>query len=81
MIEYTAFDIALVPVIIGLIEIAKQVGLPAKWSPVAAIIIGIIVGCVYVADSPAEGILVGLTMGLAASGLYSGVKNVIKAKE
>jgi len=78
MIEYTAFDIALIPVIVGLVALFTGLGLPKRWAPVVALILGILGGTVYIAPANvAEGVLVGLTMGLAASGLYSGTKNTI----
>lgn len=80
MIEYTAFDIALLPVIVALVGMFKTAGLPAKVAPLAAIVLGIIAGFVYVAPGqPSEAVLVGITLGLAASGLYSGGKNTIEA--
>lgn len=78
MIEYTAFDIALIPVIVGLVALFTGLGLPKRWAPVVALLLGVLGGTVYIAPSNvAEGVLVGLTMGLAASGLYSGTKNTI----
>jgi len=42
--------------------------------------LGIIVGIIYVApNDPKQGILVGLSLGLAAAGLYSGAKNTKEA--
>jgi len=77
--EYTAFDIALVPVIVGLVALFTGLGLPKRIAPVVALGFGVLGGTVYVAPTNlSEGILVGVTIGLAASGLYSGTKNVIK---
>lgn len=71
-----AYDVAIVPLIVGVVELLKTAGLPNKLSAVVAAIMGIVVGIVYVhpGDIP-KGVLVGLSLGLAASGLYSGVKN------
>ncbi len=73
-----AYDIAIVPVIIALVELMKRVGLPARIAPVAALILGVIGGIIYVSPGDlAQGVFVGLTMGLAASGLWSGAKNTL----
>lgn len=71
------YDVALVPLILAVVQMFKGLGLKAKWSPVVASLLGIVAGIFYVApDDIAKGILVGLALGLAATGLYSGAKNV-----
>jgi len=73
------YDVAIVPLIMGVVELLKRLGLPAKFAALASAILGIIVGLVYVSPGDvAKGILVGLSLGLAASGLYSGTKNTIE---
>jgi len=70
------YNVAIIPLIVGLVELAKKLGLPDKFAAVLSAILGVVIGLVYVApDDPAKAVLVGLSMGLAASGLYSGVKN------
>lgn len=65
------------PIILGLVEVFKQVGLPSKFSPLLACVFGILYGLfVSGAETIAKGVMVGLIEGLAASGLYSGTKNV-----
>mgnify|MGYP001255355248 CR=1 FL=1 len=79
MIEYTAFDIALLPVIVAVVGLVRSLGLPAKVAPIVALALGIGAAFVYVAPGqPAEAVLVGITLGLAASGLYSGGKNAVE---
>ncbi len=54
-------------------------GFPKKASPILAMIVGIILGLIYIApDNPAEAVLVGTTIGLTAVGLYSGTKNTME---
>jgi L-cystine uptake protein TcyP (sodium:dicarboxylate symporter family) len=73
------YDVAIVPLIVGVTELFKRLGLPTKFSAVVAAILGVVIGIVYVApDNIAEGVLVGLSLGLAAAGLYSGVKNTVE---
>jgi hypothetical protein len=77
--DKTIFEVALVPVIIGISEAAKRVGFPTKYIPVLNLALGIVAGFVYVAPgNPQEAALVGIALGLSASGLYSGAKNVVE---
>jgi len=70
-------DVAIIPLIVGVTELGKKLGLPAKFSPILSAGLGIAAGMVYVApEDPAKAVLVGLSLGLGACGLYSGVKNV-----
>lgn len=74
--ELSLYDIALIPLISGLVEVFKQVGLPKKYSSLFSIGIGLFIGVLYI--EPVEmkkGILIGLMLGLSASGLYSGTKS------
>lgn len=70
-------DAALVAVITGVVELVKGIGLPKRYAPVAALLLGLAGGYFYVAPD-AQGILAGVIMGLASMGLYSGPKNVAK---
>ncbi len=73
------YDVAIIPLIVGLVELAKKLGLPDKFAALLSAVLGVVIGLVYVApNDPAKGVLVGLSMGLAASGLYSGVKNTVE---
>jgi L-lactate permease len=74
--NFTVYNIALIPVIVALVGLAKRLGLNQKFAPVVAIVLGIIAGFVYLApDDPAKAVLLGLVAGLSSVGLYSGVKN------
>jgi len=73
------YNVAIIPLIVGVVELAKKLGLPDKFAAVLSAILGVVIGLVYVApENPPKAILVGLSMGLAASGLYSGVKNTVE---
>ncbi|WP_128893632.1 hypothetical protein [Longirhabdus pacifica] len=79
--QFEAYDIALLPVIIGLVSIAKTLGIPQKYASLVAIGLGIPCGMFYIAPNHVgEGVLVGVTLGLAASGLYSTTKNIVQQK-
>lgn len=73
-----------VAIIIGLAEIAKKIGVPAKWIPVLDVVLGIISGvCVYgiyLGQDMVEGIITGIVIGLTACGLFSGVKNTVEKR-
>jgi hypothetical protein len=69
--------IALIPLVIGLAEIVKNLGLNAKFIPIISLIFGLVAGIIFLNPSDIKaGIIQGIFIGLSASGLYSGVKNV-----
>lgn len=75
--EYT--DVVLIAVIVGLVELLKWLGAPKKVLPVAALALGLLGGLFYIYPGDIKaGILIGIIMGLSASGLYSGTKNIIE---
>src|SRR5699024_11568272 len=66
----------------GLIEVAKIGGLPKRFAPVLAIVLGILAGVIYLEpESMKGGVLKGIAIGLASVGLYSGTRNVIRKKQ
>lgn len=78
--EYT--EAIIIAVIVGLVELLKQAGLPKKASPLVALAFGIAGGIIYLFPGDAKaGIFMGLVMGLSASGLYSGGKALLEHKE
>ncbi|SFT04003.1 transposase [Marininema halotolerans] len=74
------FDEAMIiGVIIGLVELAKQSGLPKRIAPIVSLALGIAAGIFYVYPSDLSmGILQGIVLGLTAGGFYSGAKSVIQ---
>lgn len=75
--EFTAYDIAIIPLIIALVALIVRLGFPKKYAPVIALALGIAAGFVYLAPGePKKAVLYGIVAGLTAVGLYSGVKNV-----
>ena len=74
-----------IPLIIGLVEAAKRLGLDAVWATPLAIGIGLAVSLGYQAAQQVPGsevwlnaTLWGVALGLSASGLYSGTKKAIE---
>ena len=70
---------AIAAVIMGIAEAAKRKGLNKKLIPIINILVGVLV-CIIFLDSPIRvAAFEGLVAGLAASGIYSGAKNVCQA--
>ncbi len=74
-----------IPLIIGLVEAAKRVGLDTVWATPVAIVLGLAVSLGYVAAQQLPGsevwldaVMWGLALGLSASGLYSGAKKAVE---
>ncbi|SUJ08113.1 Uncharacterised protein [Sporosarcina pasteurii] len=64
---------------VGIVEIFKRAGVHKKFLPLISLLLGIIVGVVYVTDFYwKQGALVGAMLGLSASGLYSSSKNTFE---
>lgn len=68
-----------VPVLISLVQLLKGLGLPSKFSALAAVILGALMGVFYLEPRDIKtGIFKGIVYGLTASGLYSGTKNTVQ---
>jgi len=80
IVSYTEQFAILIPVIVGIVSVARKAGLSTRYAPVFALVLGAVGGYFYIAED-VMGVLVGITMGLAASGAYSGVKTSIKPTE
>ncbi len=78
---FEIYDVAIIPLILGVVELFKKGGLSAKYSPFVAVVFGLAFGLVYLDVSVKEGALVGLMLGLSASGLYSGAKNITRKSD
>lgn len=75
--EWEIYGVIIVPVIVGLVEAGKKAGLPDKWSPLLSLVLGLVAGLAALfPGDPVQGVVVGLALGLSATGLYSGAKNV-----
>ncbi len=74
-----------IPLIIGLVEAAKRLGVDTVWATPLSIGCGLIISLGYEAAKQSPGaevwlnaLLWGLALGLSASGLYSGAKKAIE---
>lgn len=64
----------IIPVIIGVSEAIKRAGIPSQFIPLVAIVLGAF--AYYAIPGLSGGIVDGIVAGLAACGLWSGVKSV-----
>lgn len=79
MNELTYAGIAIIPLLIGLLEVFKKIGLSEKYVPIFSVVLGIGTGIALFADGDlATGIVQGIYIGLSAVGLYSGTKNTLE---
>lgn len=71
--------IAIVPLLIGLLEVFKKLGLNDKYVPIFSVVLGIGTGIALFSEGDlATGIIQGTFIGLSAVGLYSGTKNTLE---
>ena len=79
--------IVMVPLIVGLVEVAKRVGLPTQYAAMLALGLGVLVsvGSWVAAEAGGrdlfEATLVGLALGLSASGLYSVARTITSSEQ
>ena len=71
--------VILIPVIVGLVGVITQIGMPTKFAPIACIVLGYVLVCLLNHFWGAESILVGLVTGLAATGGHSGTVATVGA--
>lgn len=76
---FEVYNIAIIPLVLGLVELFKRAGVSTKYSPFVAVILGVLAGVFYISTDIKEGIIIGLMLGLSASGLYSGTKKLVKS--
>jgi len=77
--EFQVYGLALIPLLIAIIAVFTNLGLPKKFAPVVSVVLGIVVGIIYLAPGDIkQGVIIGLALGLSSVGLYSGTKNTMK---
>lgn len=76
--ELSPYILGVVPILIGLVEVVKGLGLSSRFAPLASLVLGI--GLMYlVPDMTSKMIIIqGIIAGLVASGLYSGTKKTLE---
>lgn len=71
--------IAIIPLLIGILEVLKKVGLKEKYVPAVSVSLGIVIGIGLFGNGGIKaGLVQGIFIGLSAVGLYSGTKNALE---
>lgn len=68
MIELEMTQLLIIPAVVGLVQAIKNAGVPSKYAPLAAVVLGI--GLSLAFDLSVMSAVVGILSGLAAVGLY-----------
>lgn len=71
--------IAIIPLLIGILEVFKKVGLKEKYIPIFSVVLGMFIGIGLFGNGDIKvGLVQGIFIGLSAVGLYSGTKNTLE---
>jgi hypothetical protein len=73
MIELSLMQAGLVPIVIGLVAVLKNSGLPTQYAPITSIVLSV-AGVIALSGVSVMSGLIGVIVGLSACGLYSGAK-------
>lgn len=65
---------------VGIVEIVKRIGLPKRYLPIFALVIGVALVSLGMKEFSITSALNGLIIGLLSCGLWSGAKKVITDK-
>ena len=68
-----------IAIVVGLVEIAKRIGLPTKFCPLLSVVLGLGVSLISDFSDWKKGLFSGLIVGLSASGLYDIAKKPVVA--
>lgn len=69
---------AISTLVIGLVKVATTVGLPTRYAGLLSIILATVITVVGTGLSDMNTILIGVGLGLTASGAYSGTKALVQ---
>lgn len=69
-------ELLAIPIITGLIEVIKPLGIPSKCLPLLSVALGVIFGIFFYGEP--NGIVIGIIFGLASSGLFDFNKDIIQ---
>ena len=67
------YGIPVLALIIGLVKVAREMGLPSKFAPAAALGLGVVGGVTVAYQNgmaPVGGVVIGIALGLMACGIY-----------
>lgn len=85
LVSYLLTPASQIALIIAIAELCKQLGVPSNIIPAIDFILGILSGVLVfglmLGCGIPEGIIVGMSLGLSACGLFSGIKNTIQSRK
>ena len=67
------YGIPVLALIIGLVKVAREMGLPSKFAPAVALGLGVVGGIAVAYQNgmaPVGGVVIGIALGLMACGIY-----------
>lgn len=75
--EVSTQFLVLVPVVLGVTQVFKTVGLPSRFAPLVSLVLGVLGASLLGSGFSGSDIIQGIVAGLSASGLWSGVKATV----
>lgn len=75
-IEPTYAGIALMPIMVGINQAIKGLGVKTKYIPFINLVIGIAIGIFFFSDDIKKGIVYGLYLAFGSSGIFSNTKHL-----
>ncbi|GEN33873.1 MULTISPECIES: hypothetical protein [Paenibacillaceae] len=77
-IDIGIYDTTLIPAMIFILWIVGQAGVQKRFLPLVALVLGIVLGLIFIGTTP-EGAVAGVLLAATAIGFHSGSKNVLQA--
>ncbi len=75
--EISGHAVMLLPLVLGLVQVAKMSGLNSRYAPALSLVLGIL-GSALIVGIDAQAIVQGAIVGLMASGMWSGAKATLQ---
>jgi flagellar biosynthesis protein FliR len=71
--QYLIYGVPAVALVMGLVKVFREVGLPSKFAPITSVFIGVILGLAIALEtgqSYVAGVVIGIMIGLSSCGMY-----------
>jgi flagellar biosynthesis protein FliR len=71
--QYLIYGVPAVALVMGLVKVFREVGLPSKFAPIASVFIGVILGLTMASETGqpySAGAAIGIALGLSSCGMY-----------
>ena len=75
--QYLVYGVPAIVVVIALVKVARETGLPSKYAPAASLGMGVVTGLVMASsngDPWMAGVVAGVMIGASACGIYDAGK-------